>query len=107
MKGMLAPITKETIIGRVEVRELIKISRIGTIAGSYVTDGKVQRGALVRILRDSVVVFEDKIASLRRMKDDVREVAQGYECGIFLEKFTDIKQGDVLEVYIIEQIART
>ncbi len=107
MKGMLAPITKETIIGRVEVRELIKISRIGTIAGSYVTDGKVQRGALVRILRDSVVVFEDKIASLRRMKDDVKEVAQGYECGIFLEKFTDIKQGDILEVYIIEQIART
>ncbi len=107
MKGMLAPISKETIIGTVEVRDLIKISKYGTIAGSYVTDGKVQRGAFVRILRDSVVVFEDTIASLRRMKDDVREVAQGYECGILLEKFKDIKLGDVLEVYIIEQIART
>ncbi len=107
MKGMLAPITKETIIGTVEVRDLIKISKYGTIAGSYVTDGKVQRGAFVRILRDSVVVFEDTIASLRRMKDDVREVSQGYECGILLEKFKDIKLGDVLEVYIIEQIART
>ncbi len=107
MKGMLSPISKETIIGRVEVRDLIKISKYGTIAGSYVTDGKVQRGALVRVLRDSVVVFDDTIASLRRMKDDVREVAQGYECGILLEKFKDIKLGDVLEVYIIEQIART
>ena len=104
MKGMLAPKFRESVIGHAEVRQTIRVPNVGTIAGSYVTDGKIARNALIRVLRDSVVIFEDKISSLRRFKDDVREVAQSFECGIGLEKFNDIREGDVLEAYVMEEI---
>ena len=104
MKGMLAPKFKETVLGRAEVRQTIHVPNVGTIAGCYITDGKVTRASLIRVLRDSVVIFEDKISSLKRFKDDVKEVMQSYECGIGLEKFNDIKVGDVLESYIMEEI---
>ena len=107
MKGMLAPEFKEVVLGRAEVRQTIHVPNVGTIAGSYVTDGKVTRQSQIRIVRDGVVIFEDKISSLRRFKDDVKEVAQGYECGIGLEKYGDIHVGDVLEAYIMEEVART
>ena len=99
MKGMLAPVYKESLLGHAEVRQTIHVPSVGTIAGSYITDGKVTRKSSIRVLRDSVVIFEDKISSLKRFKDDVKEVASGYECGIGLEKFNDIKIGDVLEAY--------
>ena len=102
MKGMLAPKFKEDIIGHAEVRQTIRVPNVGTIAGSYVTDGRITRHALIRVLRANVVIFEDKIASLKRFKDD--EVAQSFECGIGLEKFNDIKVGDVLEAYVMEEI---
>ena len=103
MKGMLAPKFREVILGTVEVRNTYKISGVGTIAGSYVTDGKVTRACQIRVVRDGIVLAEDKIDSLRRFKDDVKEVAQGYECGIGLEKFGDIKEGDVFEAFIMEE----
>ncbi len=103
MKGMLAPKTREVELGRAEVREVYKITNVGTVAGCYVTDGKVARNALLRIVRDGIVVAEDKIDSLKRFKDDQKEVAQGYECGIGLEKFSDIKIGDIFESFIIEE----
>ncbi len=106
MKGMLAPTFKESVIGHAEVRQTIHVPNVGTIAGSYVTDGKVARHAQIRVLRDSVVIFEDKISSLKRFKDDAKEVAEGYECGIGLEKFNDIKVGDVLEAFIMEEVER-
>ncbi|MGI6744356.1 MAG: translation initiation factor IF-2 [Eubacteriales bacterium] len=104
MRGMLAPTFREVVLGRAEVRQTIHVSIVGTIAGSYVQDGKITRTGHVRVLRDSVVIFDDKIASLRRFKDDVREVQQGYECGISLEKFNDIKVGDILECYEMRQV---
>ena len=104
MKGMLAPKFQEVLLGHAEVRQTIHVPNVGTIAGSYVTDGKVARSAQIRVLRDSVVIFEDSISSLKRFKDDAKEVAQGYECGIGLEKFNDIKVGDVLEAFIMEEI---
>ena len=103
MKGMLAPKYRDVEQGRVEVRTTYKISSVGTIAGCYVTEGKVTRNSKIRVVRDGIVVTEDEIRSLRRFKDDVKEVAQGYECGIGLEKFNDIKEGDVLEAYIVEE----
>ena len=103
MKGMLAPKYREVQLGRIEVREVYKISNIGTVAGSYVTDGKVTRNAESRVLRDGIVITENKIDSLRRFKDDAKEVAQGYECGIGLEKFDDIKEGDIFEAFIMEE----
>jgi len=106
MKGMLAPKFRENLLGHAEVRQTIHVPNVGTIAGSYVQDGKVVRAAMIRVVRDGVVIFEDKIASLRRFKDDVKEVAQGYECGIGLDRFNDIKVGDVLEAYIMEEIER-
>ena len=106
MKGMLAPQFKENLLGHAEVRQTIHVPNVGTIAGSYVQDGKVIRSAMIRVVRDGVVIFEDKISSLKRFKDDVKEVAQGYECGIGLDRFNDIKVGDVLEAYIMEEIAR-
>ncbi|MFA6730125.1 MAG: translation initiation factor IF-2 [Eubacteriales bacterium] len=106
MKGLLAPIYKEVVLGRASVRQTIRVPSVGTIAGSYVTDGKVTRNSLIRVVRGGVVIFEDKISSLKRFKDDVREVAQSYECGIGLERFNDIKEGDVLESYIMEEIER-
>ena len=103
MKGMLAPKFRENILGTVEVRNTYKISNIGTIAGCYVTSGKVTRACKIRVVRDGIVVAEDEIASLRRFKDDVKEVAQNYECGIGLEKFSDIKEGDVFEAFVMEE----
>ena len=106
MKGMLAPEFRENLLGHAEVRQTIHVPNVGTIAGSYVQDGKVLRSAMIRVVRDGVVIFEDKISSLKRFKDDVKEVAQGYECGIGLDRFNDIKVGDVLEAYIMEEIER-
>ena len=103
MKGMLAPKLREVQLGQIEVRNTYKISSVGTVAGCYVTDGKVTRNAEIRVVRDGIVLAEDKIASLRRFKDDVKEVAQGYECGITLEKYGDVKEGDVFEAFIIEE----
>ena len=103
MKGMLAPKFRESILGSVQVRSTYKISGVGTIAGCYVSDGKVTRVCQIRVVRDGIVVAEDAIASLRRFKDDVKEVAQGYECGIGLEKFGDIKEGDIFEAFIMEE----
>ena len=104
MKGMLAPKFREVLQGHAEVRQTIHVPNVGTIAGCYVQDGKITRQSSIRVLRDSVVIFEDKISSLRRFKDDVKEVASGYECGVGVEKFNDIKVGDILEAYIMEQI---
>ena len=99
MEGMLEPTYREQTLGRVEIRQTFNIQGIGTVAGCYVTEGKVQRGSLVRLLRDQVVVHEGKLASLKRFKDDVREVAAGYECGLSIEGYQDVKQGDVIEAY--------
>jgi len=104
MKGMLAPKFKEVVLGHAQVRQTIKVPNTGTIAGSYIQDGKITRNSQIRVVRDGIVIFEDKILSLRRFKDDVREVAQGYECGVGLEKFNDIQELDILESFIIEQI---
>ena len=93
---------RRVVLGRVEVRKVYSISRVGTIAGCYVTSGKVTRGAKVRVIRDGVVVHEGVVGSLRRFKEDVREVLEGFECGIGLERFNDVKEGDVLEVFAIE-----
>ena len=105
--GMLKPIRTEETIGEVEVRTLFRVSRLGTIAGSYVTNGVVRRNSSVRVLRDGTVIYETKIAQLKRFKDDVREVEEGFECGILLEGFNDVKEGDVLEVYETREIERT
>lgn len=106
MKGMLDPIFEEKVIGHAEVRDTFKVSNVGTIAGSYVLDGKMQRNCQVRLLRDNVVLFEGALASLKRFKDDAKEVATGYECGIMLEKYNDLKPGDVIEAFIMEEIPR-
>ena len=103
MKGMLAPKFRENQLGTAEVRNVYKISNVGTVAGCYITNGKVTRACQIRVVRDGIVICEDKIASLRRFKDDVKEVAQGYECGIGLEKFADIKEGDIFEAFIMEE----
>ena len=103
MKGMLAPKYRENMMGTVEVRNVYKISNVGTVAGCYITHGKVTRNCEIRVVRDGIVICEDKIDSLRRFKDDVKEVAQGYECGISLEKFADIKEGDIFEAFIMEE----
>ncbi len=106
MKGMLAPTFKEVILGHAEVRQTIRVPNVGTIAGSYIRDGKITRQSEIRIVRDGIVIFEDKISSLRRFKDDVREVNEGYECGVGLEKFNDIKEGDILEAFIMEEVEK-
>ena len=103
MKGMLAPKTREVVLGMAECRNVIKIKSVGTIAGSYVKSGKVQRGAKVRVVRDGIVIADDAIGSLQRFKDAVKEVSEGYECGIGLEKFNDLKENDMFEVYTIEE----
>ena len=106
MKGMLDPKFEEKVIGNVEVRQTFKISNVGTIAGSYVLNGKVERNAGVRIIRDNVVIHEGKLATLKRFKDDVKEVTKGFECGIQIENYDDIKEGDNIEVYVMEEIKR-
>ena len=104
MKGMLAPKFKEVDLGQAEVRNVFRITGVGMVAGCYVTEGKMQRGAQMRLLRDNIVIYDGAIASLQRFKDSVKEVAQGYECGITFEKFQDIKEGDIVEAYLMEQI---
>ena len=103
MKGMLAPKFRENVIGHAEVRQTYKVSSVGTVAGCYVTDGKIQRACDVRIVRDGIIIADDHIASLQRFKDSVKEVSEGYECGIGLEKFNDLKENDMFEVYTIEE----
>ena len=106
MKGMLDPIYEEKVIGNVEVRQVFKVSNVGTIAGAYVLEGKIERNAGVRVLRENVVIHEGKLVSLKRFKDDVKEVAKGYECGMQIENYNDLKEGDIIEVYIMEEIKR-
>ena len=106
MKGMLAPEFKEVLLGHAEVRQTIKVPGVGIIAGCYIQDGKITRQSSIRIVRDGVVIFEDKISSLRRFKDDVKEVNEGYECGVGIEKFNDIREGDTLEAFIMEEVKR-
>jgi translation initiation factor IF-2 len=105
MRGMLAPVQREVTLGHAEVREIFKVSKVGSIAGCYVKDGKIQRNAKVRVLRDQAVIFDGELESLRRFKDDVREVAEGYECGIQVARYQDLKVGDVVEAYTVETVA--
>jgi translation initiation factor IF-2 len=104
LKGMLDPVFKESIIGQAEIREVFKISKVGNIAGCYVTEGKLTRDAGARLIRDGVVIYEGKLDTLKRFKDDVKEVAAGYECGITLERFNDIKQGDIIEAFVMVEV---
>ena len=104
LKGMLAPKFKEVVLGHVEIRTTFKVSGVGTIGGAYVTDGKIQRNSSVRVVRDGIVIHEGLLGSLKRFKDDAKEVAQGYECGVSIDKFNDIKDGDVIEAYIMEEV---
>jgi translation initiation factor IF-2 len=103
-RGLVAPKTQEVVLGQAEVRQVFTISRLGTVAGSYVTGGRIVRGALARLIRDGVVVHQGRIASLRRFKEDVREVTGDFECGIGLERFNDIKEHDVIEAYEVQQV---
>ena len=107
LSGMLAPERKETQLGVVEIREVYRISKIGTVAGCYVLEGVVRRGARIRVLRDSVVVHDGELDSLKRFKDDVREVKAGFECGLSIRGFNDVQKGDQLEVYEVVEVART
>ena len=104
MKGMLAPKFREVDLGRAEVRNVFRITGVGMVAGCYVLDGKMQRNAQVRLVRDGIVIHEGVLSSLQRFKDAVKEVAQGYECGIGIEKYSDIKVGDIIEAFVMEQI---
>ena len=104
MKGMLEPVYKEETVGQVEVRQIYKASKIGTIAGGMVIDGKITRDSKVRLIRDGVVVYEGELGSLKRFKDDVKEVKQGYECGLTIQNYNDIKEGDVIEAYQMKEV---
>ena len=104
VKGLLDPVFEEKITGQAEVRETFKVSKVGTIAGCYVTSGFVQRNSGVRLIRDSIVVYEGRLSSLRRFKDDVKEVKQGYDCGMTIENYNDIKVDDVLEFFVMEEV---
>ena len=106
MRGMLAPTFKEVVLGHAEIRETFKVSGVGTIAGCYVKDGKMQRNEKVRLIRDSIVIYEGELASLKRFKDDAREVAAGFECGMSFDKFNDIKVGDIVEAFVMEEVKR-
>ena len=106
MKGLLEPTFKEVVLGHAEIREMFKVTGVGTICGSYITDGKIVRNAEVRVVRGGIVVFEGTIASLKRFKDDVKEVAAGFECGIMIEKFNEFKQEDVIEAFMMEEVKR-
>jgi len=107
LSGMLAPERKESAIGLVEIRKIYKISKVGTIAGCMVLEGVIKRGARVRLLRDQVVIHDGELDSLKRFKDDAREVKAGFECGLSLKNYNDIKEGDQLEVYEVVEVART
>jgi translation initiation factor IF-2 len=104
MKGMLAPKYKEVVTGHAEIRQIFRIPSVGNIAGCYITDGKIARNSDIRLIREGIVVMDGKLASLKREKDDVKEVAEGYECGMSIEKYNDIKEGDVIEAFTMEEI---
>jgi translation initiation factor IF-2 len=104
MKGMLEPVYEEVVIGQAEVRETYKASRIGTIGGCMVTDGKLTNSCGIRLIRDGIVVYTGRLGSLKRFKDDAREVLNGYECGITIENYNDIKVGDIIEAYVEQQV---
>ena len=104
MKGMLEPEYQEKVTGQVEIRETYKVSKLGTIGGAYVIDGYIQRDSGVRVIRNGVVIYDGKLASLKRFKDDVKQVKAGYECGLMIEKYNDIKVGDQLEAYVMEEV---
>ena len=106
MTGLLDPEYEEVVTGHAEVRQIFKVSSIGTIAGSYVLDGVIRRNSQIRLLRDNVVIMDGQLSSLKRFKDDAREVAQGYECGLTIENYNDIKEGDIVECFEMQQIAR-
>jgi translation initiation factor IF-2 len=107
LSGMLAPEERETELGTAEVRALFRVPRLGVVAGCMVTNGTIQRGALARLVREGTIIYTGRIASLRRFKDDVREVAEGFECGIGLENYQDVHEGDLIEAYEVREIART
>ena len=104
MKGLLDPVYEEKITGELEVRKIFKVSKIGTIAGSYVSDGYITRNSEVRLIRDGIVVYTGKLGTLRRGQDDVKEVKQGYECGLTIHNYNDIKEGDIIEAFIMEEV---
>ena len=106
MKGMLDPKYEEKVIGNAEVRQTFKISNVGTIAGAYVLNGKVERNAGVRVIRDNIVIHEGHLATLKRFKDEAKEVSKGFECGMQIENYNDIKEGDIIEVFIMEEVKR-
>ena len=106
MKGMLAPELQEVVTGQAVIRQVIKVSKVGNIAGSYVTDGSIKRDCGIRLIRDGIVIYEGKLASLKRFKDDAKEVSAGYECGITIENYNDIKEGDIIEGFTMEEVAR-
>ena len=106
MKGMLDPVFKEVVLGQLEIRNTFKVPGVGIIGGAYVLDGKVQRNAQIRLVRDGIVIHEGKISSLKRFKDDAKEVLQGYECGVGIENYNDIKEGDIVEAFTMEEIER-
>ena len=106
MKGLLDPVFKEVVDGHAEIRQLFKVSGVGTIGGCYVTDGKIIRNSEMRLIRNGIVVLEGKLSSLKRFKDDVKEVAAGYECGLMIERFNDIKEGDIIESFHMEEVQR-
>jgi len=107
LSGMLAPEKKEAVLGLVEVRQVFRISKVGTVAGCYVTEGLIRRSARVRVLRDNVVIHDGELESLKRFKDDVREVKSGFECGLSVKSYNDIQVGDQLEAYEVQEVART
>jgi translation initiation factor IF-2 len=107
LSGMLTPEHRESVLGLVEIRQVFRITKIGAVAGCYVLEGLVRRGSLIRLLRDNVVVYSGELDSLKRFKDDVREVKAGFECGLSLKNYNDIQEGDQLEVYEIQEVART
>ena len=107
LSGMLAPTLRERFLGNAEIREVFNITKVGKVAGCMVTEGEVRRGAKVRLLRDDVVIHEGKLSTLKRFKDEVREVKEGYECGMAFENYSDIKEGDIIECFEIEEVART
>ena len=106
MRGMLAPELEEVVTGQAEIRQVIKVSKVGNIAGSYVTDGYIRRDCGIRLIRQGVVIYEGKLASLKRFKDDAKEVSAGYECGMTIENYNDIKEGDIIEGFIMEEVER-
>jgi translation initiation factor IF-2 len=107
MEGLLSPEEREVLLGTAEVRQIFKVPRVGTVAGCMVTDGELQRRGRVRVIRDGIQVYEGELGSLKRFKDDVKEVREGFECGLNVSNFNDIKVGDVIECYRMEEVART